>query len=171
VISQDPPGGSLADQGSKVTIVVSKGQKQVTVPDLSGLTVDEARAKLGKDLTLGNVTEQESTQPQGTIVSQSPPAGSTANRGDPVDVVVAKAAPSPTPIPVTDFTCESLGHAESELEHDGFQVETSSTPQFNPSCPQDGKVAAQSPSSGSFPPGTVITLTPTTKESPTPEPT
>jgi serine/threonine protein kinase len=171
VISQDPPGGSLADQGSKVTIVVSKGQKQVTVPDLSGLTVDEARTKLGKDLTLGNVTEQESTQPEGTIVSQSPPAGSTANKGDPVDVVVAKAAPSPTPIPVTDFTCESLGHAESELEHDGFQVETSSTPQFNPSCPQDGKVAAQSPSSGSFPPGTTITLTPSTKESPTPEPT
>ena len=171
VVSQDPAANTLVDKNSTVTIFVSKGQKQVTVPDLTGLTTDEARTKLGKDLVLGTISKQPSTEPEGTIVSQSVPAGSTVDKGTAIDVVVAEPQPSPTPIPVTDFTCESLGHAQSELEHEGFNVVVSGEPQFNPSCPDNGKVAAQNPSSGSFPPGTTITLTPSTKESPTPEPT
>ncbi len=169
VLEQTPKPGELVDRGSEVTILVARPPKQVTVPDLSGLTVDEARATLeGEHLTLGKITPQESSQREGTVIFQSPPAGSSVDRGSAVDVTIA--AP-PADIPVTDHTCESLGKAQSELENAGFTVVVAGTPQFNPSCPQPNKVAAQDPSSGSYPQGTTVTLVPSTNESPTPEPT
>jgi beta-lactam-binding protein with PASTA domain len=174
VLSQDPPADQLVDKGSDVTITVAKAPKQVDVPSVVGQTVDQATTTLtDAGLKLGNPTDQESDQPAGTILSQDPPAGSTVDKGTPVDVVVAvaPATPSPTNVTVTDYTCESLGHAQGELEKAGFNVVISDTAQFNPSCPEPNKVAAQDPASGSFPEGTTVTLVPSTNESPTPEPT
>ena len=174
VLSQDPPADQLVDKGSEVTITVAKAPKQVDVPSVVGQTVDQATTTLtDAGLKLGTPTDQESDQPAGTILSQDPPAGSTVDKGTPVDVVVAvaPATPSPTNVTVTDYTCESLGHAQGELEKAGFNVVISDTAQFNPSCPEPNKVAAQDPSSGSFPEGTTVTLVPSTNESPTPEPT
>jgi eukaryotic-like serine/threonine-protein kinase len=172
VLTQDPPAGQLADTGSDVTLTIARAVKQVSVPYVIGQTVDNARQTLQSvGLDIGNITEQESTQPQGTILDQAPKAGDKVDKGSTVDVVVAKAAPSPTPVPITDYTCQPLKHAQDELEKAGFNVVVSSTPSYNPACAQDDKVAAQSPSSGSALPGSTITLTPSTKESPTPEPT
>jgi eukaryotic-like serine/threonine-protein kinase len=173
VLSQDPPAGDLVDKGSEVTITVAKAPKQVDVPDLTGQTVDQGTTTLhDAGLEIGNVDEQESDQPEGQILTQNPPAGSPVAKGTPVDVVVAVApSPSPTPtdISVTDYTCESLGKAQGDLDKAGFNVVISDTPQFNEQCPQPNKVASQDPSSGSFPPGTTVTLVPTTPESPSPE--
>ena len=172
VLVQDPPAGQLADTGSDVTLTVARAVKQVTVPPIIGQTVDQARATLKSfGLDVGTVTEQESTQPEGTILDQTPKAGEKVDKGSTVDVVVAKPAASPTAVPITDYTCQPLKHAQDELEKAGFNVVVSDAPAYNPSCAQDGKVAAQSPSSGSAVPGSTITLTPSTKESPTPEAT
>jgi serine/threonine-protein kinase len=170
VLSQDPTGGTSVKKGSDVTIVIAKAPKQVQVPDIVGQTVDEARSTLGSDLSIGHVGQQESDQTEGTILSQNPPAGSTVDKGTPIDVVVASPPPTPTAVPVTDYTCEPLKHAQDELTKDGFNVVVSSTPQFNEQCPQPDKVASQDPTSGSFPPGTTVTLVPSTNESPSPAP-
>ncbi len=170
VLSQDPTGGKSVKKGSDVTIVVAKAPKQVQVPDIVGQTVDEARSTLGSDLSLGHVGQQESDRTEGTILSQNPPAGSTVDKGTPIDVVVASPPPTPTPVPIADHTCEPLKHAQDELTKDGFDVVVSSTPQFNEQCPQPDKVASQDPTSGSFPPGTTVTLVPSTNESPSPSP-
>jgi serine/threonine-protein kinase len=172
VLSQDPSAGEMVDTDSEVTITVAKAPRQVEVPSVAGQTVDEATATLNEaGLSLGNVDEQESDQTEGTIIGQNPTAGSSVDKGTPVDVVVAVApSPSPTPnVTVTDYTCESLGHAQGELDKAGFDVVISNTPQFNEQCPQPNKVASQDPTSGSFPPGTTVTLVPTTTESPSPE--
>jgi serine/threonine-protein kinase len=169
VFQQDPAAGELVDNGSEVTLTVARAPKQVQVPDLSGMTVDQARTALqDAGLDLGTVDQQESTETEGTIVSQSPGAGSAVDKGTPVDVVVATppATPSPTNVAVTDFTCQSLNHAQHELERAGFNVVVSDTPQLNEACPQANKVASQNPSSGSFPPGTTVTLVPTATSSP-----
>jgi serine/threonine-protein kinase len=117
-------------------------------------------------LSLGEVSEEESTEPGGTVISQNPVAESQVDKGTRVDVVVATAPASPPPadILITDHTCQSLPAARNELERAGFDVVIAETPQFNPSCPQPNKVASQDPLSGSFPPGTTVTLVPTTKE-------
>ena len=42
IISQNPAGGTQLSKGSKVRITVSKGQKEVSVPDVSGMDRDRA---------------------------------------------------------------------------------------------------------------------------------
>jgi serine/threonine-protein kinase len=170
VLEQDPKAGALVDNGHDVTLVIARQVQQVTVPPVLGQTVDQARATLQSiGLDIGKVRQQESTQPEGSIIQQTPDAGVKVPKGTPVDVVVATApSPTPTDIPVTDYTCQPLNHAQDELQKAGFNVVVSPTAAYNPTCPQDNKVAAQSPSSGSAPPGSTITLTPSTKESPTP---
>jgi eukaryotic-like serine/threonine-protein kinase len=167
VLSQDPPAGKLVDKGSDVTIVIAKAPRQVQVPSVIGQTVDQARALLEPDLTLGHVTQQPSDQTEGTILDQNPLAGTTVDKGTPVDVVVASPRPN---ITITDYTCQPLKHAQDELTKAGFNVVVSSTPQFNEQCPQPDKVASQDLTSGSFPPGTTVTLVPSTNESPSPSP-
>ena len=44
VIQQSPSPGTKVDKGDRVTIVVSEGQQQVDVPNLVGLSEDDARA-------------------------------------------------------------------------------------------------------------------------------
>jgi eukaryotic-like serine/threonine-protein kinase len=171
VLSQDPPARKLVDKGSDVTIVIAKAPKQVQVPNLVGQTVDQATTALqAQGLALGNVDQQESDQTEGSILTQNPPAGTSVDKGTPVDVVVASPPPSPTDVPITDYTCQPLNHAQDELTKAGFKVVVSSTPQFNEQCPQPNKVASQDPTSGSFAPGTTVTLVPTTAESPSPAP-
>jgi serine/threonine-protein kinase len=166
VIEQKPVGGSWAEQGSDVTITVAKAPRQIEVPSVVGQTVDEATATLqDARLDLGTVSEQESAEPEGTVISQNPAAESQVDKGTQVDVVIAiaPASPSPSDIPITDHTCQSLPSARNELESAGFDVVIAETPQVNPSCPQPNKVASQDPSSGRFPPGTTVTLVPSTK--------
>jgi serine/threonine-protein kinase len=167
VIEQKPVGGSLAERGSEVTITVAKAPKQIEMPSVVGQTVVEATATLqDAGLNLGEVSEQESSEAVGTVISQNPVAESQVDKGTWVDVVVAiaPASPPPTDILITDHTCQSLSAAQNELERAGFDVVIAETPQSNPSCPQPNKVASQDPSSGSFPPGTTVTLVPSTKE-------
>jgi beta-lactam-binding protein with PASTA domain len=68
--------------------------------------------------------------------------------------------------------CQSLGHAQSELEKMGFRVVISDTQvQFNPDCPELNHVAAQEPAGGTpAHKGDIVTLIPTTNVSPTPTP-
>jgi serine/threonine-protein kinase len=89
VISQDPGGGSVVDEGSNVTITVSKGPKKVAVPDVTGLDRDEARATLRDAGFSVRVVERESDQPEDTVIRQSPPDGSKATEGSQVTIFVA----------------------------------------------------------------------------------
>jgi beta-lactam-binding protein with PASTA domain len=63
----------------------------VTVPDVTGLVVSDAKTKLSDvGLTLGVVTYQSSSQAaQGEVLSQAPKAGASVDKGSSVDVVAA----------------------------------------------------------------------------------
>jgi serine/threonine-protein kinase len=90
VIQVDPTGNSTVDEGSRVTLTVSKGPKQVDVPDVSGLPLDEARSKL-KALKFKVALQLEDTgdPAQDKVVdTQSPEGGSQAHEGDTVTLVV-----------------------------------------------------------------------------------
>ncbi len=93
VISQSPDGLTLADPGSDVHIVVSKGLEQVTVPDLSKLDVTAANSALEPfGLRVGKQDGRTSRAVVGTIIEQHPARGAKVARGTQVDVIVAKAA-------------------------------------------------------------------------------
>ena len=93
VISQTPGAGEKVKEQRTIHLVVSKGVGDITVPDLSGLTVDQARQRL-KDvgLVVGKVTQQSvDNKPDGVIIAQSPSGDSKVSKGTTIDLVVNKA--------------------------------------------------------------------------------
>jgi len=98
VLSQSPLEGSAVDVGSKIDIVVSTGRQ--AVPSVVGQTEEVARGALSAAGFQANVVYQESeTVPQGVVLEQDPPAGTNAEKGAVVTLVVAIAPPSPSPTP------------------------------------------------------------------------
>ena len=101
VIRTDPAAGTQVAAGTTVIVYISRPQVATTtkVPSLSGMSVDDARTLLVQNhLGLGSQTEQYSDQPVGTVLSQSPEAGSTAKLNSRVNVVVS-AGPEPVQEP------------------------------------------------------------------------
>ena len=101
VIRTDPAAGTQVAAGSTVILYISRPQVSTTtkVPSLTGMRVDDARTLLVQNhLGLGSQSEEYSDQPAGTVLSQSPAAGTTAKLNSRVNVVVsAGAAPVQEP--------------------------------------------------------------------------
>lgn len=101
VIRQDPRSGARLTRGEEVDITVSLGKKKkdVTVQNYTGLSVESTRSNLeANGLTLGSVTEETSSKPKGTVINQSPSAGTTLTEGGSVSLVISSgqvAAPAP----------------------------------------------------------------------------
>jgi serine/threonine-protein kinase len=75
VLDQNPPANEKVYEGSSVSVTVSLGSKFVDVPDVRGLTVDQAKTMLGSlDLGLEPDVEmvRDSDAKPGTILSQEP---------------------------------------------------------------------------------------------------
>ncbi len=126
----------------------------IDVPRLIGLDVSDARARL-RDLGLGStVTRVESPKPPGTVVEQSPSAGSALERGGTVTLTVSS---GPAAVPVPDVTGLDEDSARAQLESAGFEVTTVDEATSDPA--EDGLVVGQSPSAGTErKPGTLVTL-------------
>ncbi|HEX5761702.1 MAG TPA: Stk1 family PASTA domain-containing Ser/Thr kinase [Solirubrobacterales bacterium] len=95
VIRQSPSAGSELPRGSAVTIVVSAGEEQVTVPNVIGDERGEAVEALRGVGLDPDVSEQATeVEPQiGRVTDQFPPPGSEVEPGSGVTVVVGKRAP------------------------------------------------------------------------------
>ena len=88
VIRTDPGAGASVEPGSGVTIVVSTGPEDVQVPDVTGLSEDNARGLLqGFDVQVSDENTLDPTQ-DGTVASQNPPGGSTVEPGSTINLVV-----------------------------------------------------------------------------------
>jgi len=95
VVRQTPEGGSQADRGDEVTIVVAKAPEQVSVPNVEGLSQADAVAAL-RDAGLApsvreRVTEDETED--GTVLEQRPGAGTDVDAGDSVILIVGRFEP------------------------------------------------------------------------------
>ncbi len=117
IIFQDPQPGSEIKQGRDVKIILSKGTKEVLIPNLKGLALDQARLILEEnELCLGNTALVNSEkQAKDIIIAQSPPAGKTFFRGNCVDLLVSLGEPS-TFISMPDFQGYSLDQAVQMME-------------------------------------------------------
>ncbi len=167
VISQAPPPDSFVKPGSVVTLTVAKAL--IPVPPLTGLTPDQASKLLTKvHLKLGTPTQQSSTQPVGTIISQTPTAGSGARPGDVIDVIVSS---GPGQVELPDVTCLPYGAAKTKLDKLGLVVVNGGIVPSNPLCTNPNRVAMQDPAAGTtVDPGSTVTLY-TGGGSPSPSPT
>ena len=166
VIEQDPPANDRIEEGSEVTILVSRGPPLEAVPDVVGLTEEDARETLEEaGFEVGTVTDRDSEEEEGTVLEQDPPSGAEARPGSPVDLVVSS---GPATVAVPDVICQDIDSAQGEVESAGLDFVVTGS-RFSDECPP-GTVAEQNPGPGTqVEPGTNVRV----KEStgPSPEPT
>lgn len=96
VLDMSPGAGKMVPRGSSVNIVVAAAPATIAMPQLIGLSATEANAKLAQLGLSATSSEQESTEPAGTVIGQDPPVG---RRIDPTNVainIVVSTGPPPT---------------------------------------------------------------------------
>jgi serine/threonine protein kinase len=138
VYDENPSAGTPLPLHSNVSIYVSTGPQSVQVPDLSNkLLADAKTALVASKLKIGKITQQDSNQPSGTVLSQSPAAGTDVASGSPVDVVVASGT---TKVPNVQGL--PVDQAEQDLTSNGFNFHVTEEPNGQV---QPGFVINQSP--------------------------
>ena len=144
VLRTSPAAGATVDRGSNVTLVVSSGPKQVSVPDVVGLTKQEAQQTLGNQGFQFTSTEQgsDSADP-GTVLSQTPAAGAKAEPGSSIALVIARAIPT---VDVPDLIGHGAQEASDTLTAAGLVPRTTFRDVTDPN--EDGVVLDQKPASG-----------------------
>ncbi len=92
VINSRPPAGTTLLPGAEVTLVVSVGAPTILVPDLRGLTREEADTALfDAGLALGTAIRRTSDAAEpGTVLEQSPAPGTLSAPGTTVNVTIAR---------------------------------------------------------------------------------
>jgi eukaryotic-like serine/threonine-protein kinase len=119
VLRVSPPGGQQVNTGSTVKLFISKGQDTKTVPKITDMTLDDARALLAQHgLTLGDQTEKNDLAVAGTVIAQDPAAGAVAAVDSPVNVTVSK---GPKDVTVPDLTGQDEQTAQTNLKGAGLK--------------------------------------------------
>lgn len=90
VISQSPEANEQVKEQRTVHLVVSKGVGDIIMPDITGMTLDQARTRLKSlGLVIGKITTaSDDSKEDGVILMQSPPGDSKVTKGATVDVTV-----------------------------------------------------------------------------------
>jgi eukaryotic-like serine/threonine-protein kinase len=105
VVSQNPTPGSSEPKGSSVTLQVSIGPPQVSVPDVVGYTSQQAVLTLQRaGFTVVQQPVATGADQDNIVQSQSPNGGSSATKGSQVTIVVGQHSPGPPPPPPTTTT-------------------------------------------------------------------
>ena len=124
-ISVTPAPGSTVDHNTTVTVVLSKGLKPITFPDVVGKTRTEAETTLAPDnLTITWKQEYSDSVEEGTVISASAAAGDALHWGDSVTITVSQ---GPQMATVPDVVGNSYDDAEKTLTALGFKVEKKTT--------------------------------------------
>ena len=90
VVWQDPAEGTIAPEGTQVTLLLSSGPSAVPVPDLDGMAVPQARIILeAGGLKLGAVDSVLGGREAGIVVTTRPGVGTLRDPGTTVDLVVS----------------------------------------------------------------------------------
>ena len=99
IIDQAPKAGTQINPGDTISVVVSKGEKQTSIPNLVGLTLGEAQSIISENkLSLGTVNyEYNDSHEKDVVLHQSPSSGSI-QAGDKINLVVSN-GPKPVETP------------------------------------------------------------------------
>lgn len=112
VIEQEPTAGAPAPEDKMVKLVVSLGPQFVTVPDVRGLSEEDARRLLPK-YGLGATVEeaQDPSQPDGVVLAQAPAPGQKVDKGAGVRLFVNH-PPAEEPPPATEPAADKADKGE-----------------------------------------------------------
>jgi beta-lactam-binding protein with PASTA domain/predicted Ser/Thr protein kinase len=120
VIRTTPPVGARVRKRAHVVLYISKGPQLLTVPNVQGLAVDDARQAI-TDVGFTPVVESayDDTVPDGDVISQNPNPGQAIVKGNSVTLTVSK---GPAPVRIPNLANQPANEASTTLTSLGFQV-------------------------------------------------
>ncbi len=141
VIIQTPEGDRDAHKGDAVILIISSGPMPFEMPNVTGMTVDEATNLLSaKKMNITRDRAASTEVEKGRIISQIPAAGDQVTRDDPVTLTVSGGS---TTVPA--LSGKTLQEAEEMLTRQnlvlqpGIRYQTAETPE------QHGLIASSVP--------------------------
>ena len=155
VISQNPPAGEDVVEGTEVVLDVSKGTKQVEVPNVVGMSEADAQATLeAAGFEVSSTSAPSDTAAEGTVSDQSPDGGTQAAKGSTVAITVSS---GPSTATVPDEIGQDKQVAIDDLKANGFKVHAQNVACGDPN--QDNIVQDQDPAGGSdAPTGSTVNI-------------
>ena len=121
VIQSIPEAGGRVDQGATVKLILSKGPERFILPQVAGLTIETARALLGKlPVSLQPDSEEFNTKiPKGYVIESDPPSGEKVKRSA---LVVLRVSKGIEQVALASYIGKSSDQALNELQDAGFSV-------------------------------------------------
>jgi serine/threonine-protein kinase len=156
IISQRPAMGEKLPRGGVIYVIISKGSTKAEVPDITGLSMEEAKAlltarKLGwvvKDSVYSDTVKRD------YIVSQDPAAGEEVAPGKKISIILSLGSEK-TEVP--DITGMTKDKAIAELRRRGLQLVVEE--QKKDSGAPEGQILSQKPAAGQrVDPGTKVSV-------------
>ncbi|MFC0529615.1 Stk1 family PASTA domain-containing Ser/Thr kinase [Phytohabitans kaempferiae] len=148
VLSVDPKPGTPLKPGTTVTLTASKGRAPITVPEVVGKNINDARAELQ---ALGLVVVEQykdDNRAKDQVIAQTPASGSGVEQGAEIKLEVSKGPPQVIVARVVELPCQQ---GKQVLEGQGLRVRVD----FNP----NGTVGIQNPPENTpVDPGTEVVI-------------
>jgi serine/threonine-protein kinase len=156
VTRTDPAGGIVATKGDEITVYVSSGKKAVSVPDVTGQSIDDAKkAMTDAGFKLGQINQQDSpTVAANVVMSTDPKATTSAHQGDTINFVVSSGT-----VTLPDVTGQSVAAATGILQAPDLQLIVDPEPDKSCQTQQGALVNHQSLAPGPVPQGSTVTIT------------
>ena len=152
VIRSNPPEGNNVPADTLVTLYVSSGPGNVSVPNVEGKQQSAAETELqNAGFSVSTQQDTTSTQPAGTVVNQSPGGGAMVKPGSKIIIYVSGAASVPNVVGLSEQS------AQTSLQSAGFQVNVQTV--AGPANTAPGSVWQQNPNaSATAPQGATVTI-------------
>lgn len=144
IVDQSPAAGERVSIGTTVQLTASSGSANRQVPDVTGLTVEDARNTLEAAGFVVHVIEVDGVEPSGRVISTQG-SGSTRPVGSTVEIEVSRGNQIRMPS-VIGMDASEVGN---RLRDEGFSGSINEQPVNTTDLLRVGEVAGQSPSSGS----------------------
>jgi beta-lactam-binding protein with PASTA domain len=152
VIRSEPEGGLRAERGSMVTVTVSLGPS-VQVPDVKGMSVDQARATLvAQGFGVETADDFDDVAVRGTVIGSEPESEQIVAKDSVVKIVVSLGPGRQVP----DVGGMVVGQATTVLSAAGFAVRRAY--EFHPIVPRDRVLRSDPARDMTIAKGSVVTI-------------
>ncbi|MDX6743168.1 protein kinase domain-containing protein [Actinocorallia sp. A-T 12471] len=150
-----PGEGAKIQPGSKVVLTMSKGLTPLKIPDVAGMSQDEARDKL-KGFTKLEVEDRPSSQPEGMAAGTDPKAGQMLSPDETLTLFISSGLAMPDL--VGDATTDAYAQLDSIKGKLDGNLTVNQQEQNDPNKP-NGTILWQDPKAGTLlAPGSTVTL-------------
>ncbi|MFB9315380.1 Stk1 family PASTA domain-containing Ser/Thr kinase [Nocardioides plantarum] len=144
VIDQSPAGDSYQEPGTAIELTISIGQAEVSVPDVTNKSLEDAEAELKQAGFVVTKKEEESDEPEREILRQDPAGGTEVAKGTRITLFYSDGQEE-----VPDVVGDSRDLAQRKIKGRGFEPDIVEQPTDKPE--ENNRVVRQAQ-----PPGTLL---------------